>query len=296
MIKSSFSKYFTDQQALDSISVTEIENLIAETPASGLYRLLLTKKMQGLNLHDAALLCTDRLLLEDTIQDRIQQVPVVQAPRNGTINHIVSIPVFQEEILPKTGEVEQLIKITSEPNTATDDVVLSDTHVHVEAEQSQNEDIEDIIVSQQETKTDTKLANDTPIVERENLQKTIDSSSNGLVSTINRKSGKSKKHKFRLNEYSGLSEYALWLLSFKQDDIEKQLKKEAKKAEKRKLEASARKSVTKSDEIISESLAKMLENQGHLDDAKKMYEQLMHKYPEKSRYFAAKIDNLIKSL
>ena len=57
----------------------------------------------------------------------------------------------------------------------------------------------------------------------------------------------------------------------------------------------ARKSITKSNTIVSEPLAEILAIQGHLDDAKKMYEQLMMKYPEKSSYFAAKINLLIKN-
>jgi len=97
-----------------------------------------------------------------------------------------------------------------------------------------------------------------------------------------------------LKEYSGISDFSKWLLSFKKDDVEKRIKKEEKAARKKIIEDNARKSVTKSSAIISEPLAEILASQGHLDDAKKMYEQLMHKYPEKSSYFAAKINNLIK--
>ncbi len=84
-------------------------------------------------------------------------------------------------------------------------------------------------------------------------------------------------------------------MSFKEDDIDQKIKKEEKAAKKRKLEESARKSITKSNTIVSEPLAEILAIQGHLDDAKKMYEQLMMKYPEKSSYFAAKINLLIKN-
>lgn len=104
---------------------------------------------------------------------------------------------------------------------------------------------------------------------------------------------KRKKHKFKLQEFSGISAFSKWLLSFKQDNVEKLIKKEQKALKKRALEASAKKSITKSDTIISEHLAMILANQGHLDEAKKMYRQLMIKYPEKSSYFAAKIDQLI---
>jgi hypothetical protein len=102
------------------------------------------------------------------------------------------------------------------------------------------------------------------------------------------------KQSFRLKEYSGISPFAQWLVSFKVDDLDKRLKKEAKKEKKRLLEENARKSVTRSSSTISEPLAEILRIQGHFEDAKKMYGQLMQKFPEKSSYFAAKIDEINK--
>ncbi len=102
------------------------------------------------------------------------------------------------------------------------------------------------------------------------------------------------KQPFRLKEYSGISPFAQWLVSFKVDDLEKRLKKEAKKEKKRLLEENAKKSVTRSSSTISEPLAEILRIQGHFEDAKKMYGQLMQKFPEKSSYFAAKIDEINK--
>ncbi len=54
----------------------------------------------------------------------------------------------------------------------------------------------------------------------------------------------------------------------------------------------ARESVAESPAIISETLAKLLEMQEKYDKAIKMYEQLMHKYPEKSATFAAQITKI----
>jgi len=102
------------------------------------------------------------------------------------------------------------------------------------------------------------------------------------------------KQSFRLREYSGISPFAQWLVSFKVDDLEKRLKKEAKKEKKRLLEENAKKSVTRSSSTISEPLAEILRIQGHFEEAKKMYGQLMQKFPEKSSYFAAKIDEINK--
>lgn len=269
MIKSNLSKYFSDQDALDSISVTEIEKLIAEAPSSDLYRLLLVGKMNGLNMHEAALASSDRLLLEDIVNGRNQEVYTNPVQKNGVLNHTVSIPVFQEEILIEQEVPTALIEVTDIPETViVEETIIEETDKNVKALHKEPEDVVADIIIENQSKPEKPSK---------------------------RKIKKSKNKKFKLVEYSGLSEYALWLMSFEKDDIEKTLKKEAKRAKNRLLEESARKSVTKSEEIISDSLAQILESQGHLDDAKKMYEQLMHKYPEKSSYFAAKIDKLLKS-
>ncbi len=105
------------------------------------------------------------------------------------------------------------------------------------------------------------------------------------------KKGKKSK-KFKLVDHSGISSYHQWLLSLRDADFEKRMQKQEEKAKQKRIEAEARKSVTKSDEIISESLAEILASQGHIDQAKKMYGQLMMKYPQKSIYFASKIDNI----
>lgn len=300
MIKSDFSKYFTSQDALDSIRVTEIESLIAEAPSSDLYRLLLVNKMNGLHLHDAALMSSDRLLLEDIVHGKYQQVTVLGVPKNSTINHIVSAPVFQEEVLIE-AEISGFNEATNQLKVEQEAIEESDKEtsmVEIQIEnipgdvqpQIKNAIVDAIQITEDVNKDASSRSIDHPIpaIESDALESTSDIKSN------HPKEHKSKKYK--LQEYSGLSEYALWLMSFKHDNLDKKIKKEEKKAQKRLLEASAQKSVTKSNEIISESLAKILEKQGHLDDAKKMYEQLMHKYPEKSRYFAAQIDKLLKSL
>lgn len=300
MIKSNFTKYFTSQDALDSISVTEIENLIEEAPSSDLYRLLLANKMNGLHLNNAALTSSDRLLLEDIVNGKFQQVTNQDPIKNGTANHKVSAPIFQEEVLIETEipyfeENPIILEIHSEEKNEDDSL---STSTQVDSNQViETHDVDIQFSSNKEIETDKNEA----IIEDTEATETVESNVAQLNDESDEKPGvRLKKHKkskkFKLQEFSGLSEYALWLMSFKHDDIEKKLKKENKKAQKRLLEASVQKSVTKSEEIISESLAQILEKQGHLDDAKKMYEQLMHKYPEKSRYFAAKIDKLLKSL
>lgn len=75
---------------------------------------------------------------------------------------------------------------------------------------------------------------------------------------------------------------------------DKKPKKKKKKKKKQKQQADDGDPIILSDEVYSETLAELLESQGHTTEAIAMYEKLRLKYPEKSRFFAAKIEKLHK--
>lgn len=106
------------------------------------------------------------------------------------------------------------------------------------------------------------------------------------------KSKKSKKSKSKKNKKDiTLSDFSQWLLTQSKENTmtdfsyPKFQKKTTKKKNKRKK---------KDKSIISEPLANLLAKQGHNDEAKEMYEQLSLIFPEKSAFFAAKIEKLKK--
>jgi hypothetical protein len=70
-----------------------------------------------------------------------------------------------------------------------------------------------------------------------------------------------------------LTSFSEWLLSLERSRVEEP-------------------EVNNDDGIISEALASLLVQQGHNEKALSMYERLTLKYPEKSTYFAAQIENL----
>jgi hypothetical protein len=290
----------TDSSILDSFSVTEIEELISNTPSADLYRVLLDKKMSRSFTQHSVLAGADKMLgvnmifgnedmnaiqtgAPDPITEHVLNMEVIEIQDNSVmiapgdfksdiLDHMEVLEVSDnnQQMVHNEINATELIEPTTPAILERPEVDLVD-EIEIEPVDESSEVVGDVIV--------LNVNNKTPEIYTE------------------KKSDKKKKNKqknFKLKEYSGISEYAKWLLSFKNVDVEKQILKEEKAAKKRALEQSAKKSVTKSDLIASESLAEILAIQGHFDDAKKMYEQLMHKYPEKSSYFAAKINNLLK--
>lgn len=108
-----------------------------------------------------------------------------------------------------------------------------------------------------------------------------------------------------LNEYSNdISGFSKWLLA--QEKMENVLsegsseakKKSSKKKKKRKKKSKLEKlidhSIVEREGVISETYANLLATQGYTQKAIELYQRLMLKFPEKSGYFAAKIEELQK--
>ena len=68
--------------------------------------------------------------------------------------------------------------------------------------------------------------------------------------------------------------------------------KKGKKKKKKKKKGKHLDSLQDKPEIASEQLADLLVNQGHIKQAIEMYQRLSLKYPEKSSFFASKIENI----
>jgi hypothetical protein len=78
-----------------------------------------------------------------------------------------------------------------------------------------------------------------------------------------------------------------------EDEDENPLEKEKKKKKKKKkMHDLAAKSIEEDEDLVSEMLANILAIQGHKKQAKAMFEKLCLLFPEKSDYFAAKIEKL----
>ncbi len=252
-----YQQYLQNPAILSSVSEEFLASKVSDFPLDSGYKALLALKQGGETMHSLSMHCNDRLL-------RTQYIPSMEDGMTG-----------------QTTDLEE--------QTMEDNVVMNEKTEEPKSEKIVS-NVEERMPEQEPQKTEQ------PPAEEENSPEAIvpEKEIVALTSTKGKKKNK-QKNKFRLREYSGISPFGLWLLSFKEGDLEKKLRKEEKAAKKRALEESARKSVTQTVEIVSEPLADILAAQGHLDAAKKMYTQLMQKYPEKSSYFAGKIDQILKN-
>lgn len=275
-------RYFQEKSELDTLSVTEIESLIARFPYSSVYRMLLAKKMPSAPGQHIMLYTDNRLMLHDLsqmqgVEGEIATLPDQENMTAATVPSVSMAPTAENGV--PQAEEEQKFDVDPEAPVITAE---EDQHAGTPAsdrdlaDEQETPDAEDKVVVASDEKSLS-----------EPLHAKVGKSKSG------KKKGKKKSKKFLLKEFSGLSEFSKWLLSLKEPDLEKKIKKEEKEAKKRELRKNVMKSVTKKESLVSESLADLLASQGHLDDAKKMYEQLMQKFPEKSSYFAAKINDLL---
>lgn len=255
--------YFTDSSELAAISELELENKMADAPYVSAYRMLLAKKRSNIVGLDIMLGNNDRVWLHHAL---------ISGNSISGINDYS----FQDESMNENNE-----------NTAE--------MKYIETSHEERSEVR-IIDEDQSLAPSLPVINDNKEVDINNIVESRENQIKYSTSGIDeiKKNKKTKNKKFKLREYSGISEFAIWLLSFRNTEVEKLIIKEEKLAKKKLFEQNAMKSVKKTSTIISEPLAEILTSQGHLDDAKKMYEQLMLKYPEKSIYFAAKINSLIK--
>jgi len=111
--------------------------------------------------------------------------------------------------------------------------------------------------------------------------------------TIGKKKKKAKKKKgsrknvksLQIESSAGLSDFSIWLLEQSGQSEIHAIKKTPKK----------KKKVKKDKSVVSEPLADLLALQGHTLQAIDMYHKLSLIFPEKSAFFAAKIDKIQNS-
>ncbi|MBK8620504.1 MAG: hypothetical protein IPN79_01765 [Saprospiraceae bacterium] len=252
---------------LDLLLVGDIESQINEQPFNQMYRLILNSKM-GQNWDNrlsAAAYNTLSPFLTSSVYLMESTVISINSVNSQDTGDKSTEPVADKEIIG--GKQEKTMALQEEYSSFSSEYTDSVTQI--------------VNISSQ---TETKEVDNKPEDSNtENSVQQVETSS----ANINKKKKKKKKNKILI---TALSDFSSWLLSQKQ--IAKQNNFNINISNKDKVKLSAQKSIAPSDNIASESLAKILQMQGHYLKAKNMYLKLIQKFPDQTDKYNSAITEL----
>lgn len=255
---------------LDLLLVGDIESQIGYQPYNQLYRLILNRKMgeNWDNRSSSAVYNTFSPFL--TSSDVLLESPVVS---------FQDIYEASDEKADETLVEMKNIEGKQEKTMALQEEYSSFSSEYKNLASEESEDSTQI-------EQNVEVIENTDIILAENVEQ-----QSGNPSDNPKKGGKKKKKKQKNKLLiTSLSDFSAWLLLQKQIAKQKKFDKEISKKEK--VKQSAQKSIVPSDNIASESLAKILQMQGHYLKAKNMYLKLIQKFPHQAEKYNMAIDEL----
>ncbi|MBK7408391.1 MAG: hypothetical protein IPJ40_10230 [Saprospirales bacterium] len=305
-----FSTFLEDSSKLYQIPYQELKSLVVQYPYCQPLRILLLQKSQmeqhpdfERNLHAAATYLPDRTLLFFLIRE-------FKALDSGEL-----LFELEEERL----ELKSLSEILAErqpletETPAVDPPTASETKAVIELfreeeEEAQTTDLEDAPIEEEIPEVATPLEEEIPEVEMEVEPEATPEPEpipepepvvQLVVNPVSKPAAPQPKSAFsswqkRYDQLRMLASLSTFDIPPAPKTSKKTGKGEPGKESSRTPLAQdlARKSVEEKEAIISETLAELLARQGHLQKAIAMYEKLCLIFPEKSSFFAQKIENL----
>lgn len=276
--------YLEDLKRLDEVTVTELETLAVKFPFDQTIRLLLAEKLSfddnsklNANLYSSSLFKTQPNELSQLNANNISLFKL-DLPENP-------IPPITDKQL----EIDQLIDV---------ETVRKEENLFLEGLEAISEIENDLELSDQlETNEDVDIQELDLLGQKDSLFSAIEEvkqeNVKQLTDVLEEKPFKSKKYKEILESTNIENEtqemgYTEWLLLLKPIS-EVEIIKVKKKKKKDKIKETAKKSIIKSDSIVSEPLANILALQGHYLEAKIMYHKLIDINPDKKDLFKSKI-------
>ncbi|MEE9371989.1 MAG: hypothetical protein V3V00_02955 [Saprospiraceae bacterium] len=298
------------------MSLEEIESWIKEYPYAQYLHLLKAIKLKSSGItdikayHKSATVVTDRVRMNELIDQIVEVGGVSQVGEIGGIGKKNSADIAKLN-LKATKEQKGKVKTKaskkhkkstkapkdSNPNkskstlqklsAAEKNVMKSPllSEKNTKKKEPENKNMEHIEVEESVQDWDAYITSLTS----ESFVKKIDKASSVKIALETsdkspKKRNFSKKDKKKKTPYkptNELSEFSEWLLALggKDEEIDT---------------SQIEKSVSIEGIAISETLARLMEKQGHLGKAQELYEKLRLIYPEKSAYFAALIEKLKK--
>ena len=316
MTPEKFNRYLNDPSLLDSHTVEELWMLVKDYPYFQVARMLLARNLYNtgheaypLSLRLAAAYAGDRGKLKALIEG----IPVVfhQLPLQENITEPATVQgnnIETDILLADTSEIEQI----------ENEVIAGEVEIQDEKGLHANQEEIDTVAESHDLITDTdEIISSDPIVlsvspEGEIIEevtaimepekpKTIH---NALIDTIFSRLSAVPVPEEEITD-SGMASFdseALPLLnenfSVHNELVEKFIREEprlsAPKREFYNAEDIARQSATLPEDLVTETLAWIYEQQGYYNLAIKIYEKLMLLIPEKSSYFAGRIKEITK--
>ncbi len=315
----SFYEYLQNPSKLYQVSYQELKSLVMLYPYSPNIRYLLLAKSildkqkdENRNLQLAALYSPDRKWL----RKKIKQLQLLVETGNESYLHedFLELRDLAELEMSRTElHEEPIMKPVELSREATVDVDIQDNS-GFDFKEKQVFDLESAVTEIRETiQTASEIA-EAEIVSDDNiyfsrLVNVVIESSAAVEKLVNEGfAQENKEFQERVPEAEAdapdpKSSFNSWLKQFQpphhgvpSQDLKDVIQQPSSDLEYEEPEDVAKemasKSILEDDDIVSLSLAALLEGQGHYEKAIAMYEKLSLHYPEKSSFFAAKIEKL----
>jgi len=313
-----FSELVKDPGTLGEGTIIELENLLRQYPYCQTAQVLLTFNLLQQNhasypaqLKKAVAYAGDRKKLKEFLEGKKQPAVVPSFTDQVPVAEIVQPVASPEPMFPEVSEMRR----------ALDEVVIPDPLPALNIETEPDNHIEESVISFEELALASPLQD--PLLEQEGKGSVIPRplvpmaseaslekvTQDGLLAIVRRRLAEINEETSRKEKNKGADVYvkesdkgesvprpAAEFNKSKDELIEKFIREEPQIARpKREFfnpTASSQRSNMDEEEMVSETLAFLYAKQGNLQKAIHIYEKLSLRFSEKSRYFAAQIENL----
>ncbi len=217
----------------------------------------------------------------------------------GAHTNLVLAYYNKDEIKKVTEDIDFTDQIAFNDSKIDTDDEKSEIYTEIEINNDENVESPDKLASSDDNNNLEVIDLDEAIEESVTTNSTKVQTLEINEGTLDKKDKKAKKKKKNKAKKSFVNiatqtpdlpndEFINWLFQLKPIQGSK-IPKAKKSKKKTKVEIEVAKSILIGEDIASENLAILYEQQGHIDKALEMFHKLNLKYPEKSSYFAAKI-------
>lgn len=310
-MKRDVSYYINDLNRLEEVSLDELYAWLDDMPFYQPLRYLISKKAEVMNAIDQHSIKAKTYFAQDLepMPEAIhERGPVTHELASDEAEEAVESEIMEVDLTAIGGRLTESEKMKKNNEILNPDVkagylpIFNFLGAWAEKSESKPKDI----YEHPELMSKEEVEEIRTLLDQESKQPAEEKlvSKESEVKKKKKKKKKAMKSRVRVDSEKSYepSNFTQWLASTDgiETDESKSKKNKKKKKNKKvktdepKVVKEANKSNVRDKGIISENLADILANQGHESEALEMYRQLSLLFPEKSSYFAAKIEALKK--